>query len=158
MEDYPLTLLEFENRFSTEEDCRNYLFKLRWSNGFRCPHCDNEKAWPISQVRYQCTGCDYQISVTAGTIFHRTRTPLTIWFRVIWWLAGQKNGASALGLKRVLGLKNYETAWTWLHKLRRAMVTPGRNCLNGTIEVESEVGVGSKFIITVPYNTEKVSN
>lgn len=143
MEDYPLTLLEFESRFSTEEDCRNYLFKLRWPTGFHCPNCDNEKSWPISQVRYQCTSCNYQISVTAGTIFHKTRKPLTIWFRMIWWLAGQKNGASALGLKRVLGLKNYETAWTWLHKLRRAMVTPGRNYLNGTIEVD-EAYVGGK--------------
>lgn len=143
MEDYPLTLLEFENRFSTEENCRNYLFKLRWPDGFHCPRCGNENAWPISDVHYQCTSCNYQASVIAGTIFHKTRKPLKIWFRIIWWLAGQKNGASALGLKRILGLERYETAWTWLHKLRRAMTTPGRDCLNGTVEVD-EAYIGGK--------------
>jgi len=143
MEDYPLTLLEFENRFSTEENSRNYLFKLRWPDGFCCPRCSNENAWPISNVHYQCTNCNYQASVIAGTIFHKTRKPLTIWFRIIWWLAGQKNGASALGLKRILGLKRYDTAWTWLHKIRRAMVTPGRDCLNGSVEVD-EAYIGGK--------------
>jgi transposase-like protein len=143
MEDYPLTLLDFEKRFSTEENCRNYLFKLRWPDGFHCPRCGNENAWPISNVHYQCTSCNYQSSVIAGTIFHKTRKPLTIWFRIIWWLAGQKNGASALGLKRILGLKRYDTAWTWLHKLRRAMVTPGRDCLDGSVEVD-EAYIGGK--------------
>jgi transposase-like protein len=74
--------------------------------------------------------------VTAGTIFQDTRTSLTIWFRAMWWVTTQKNGASALGLQRVLGLKKYETAWTWLHKLRRAMVRPGRDLLTGRVEVD----------------------
>ena len=142
MEDYPLTLIEFEERFSTEEDCRNYLFQLRWPTGFRCPRCSNQKAWPLSTVHYQCTKCDYQVSVIAGTIFHGTHYPLTIWFRTIWWLTGQKNGASALGLKRMLGF-SYPTAWAWLHKLRRAMVTPGRNLLSGIIEAD-EAYIGGK--------------
>jgi hypothetical protein len=77
-----------------------------------------------------------QVSVTAGTIFERTRTPLPTWFRVIWWVVTQKNGASALGLQRVLGLGSYETAWTWLHKIRRAMVRPGRERLSRRIEVD----------------------
>ena len=78
-----------------------------------------------------------QTSVTAGTIFQDTRTPLPVWFRAMWWVTTQKNGASALGLQRVLGLKKYETAWTWLHKLRRAMVRPGRDLLTGRVEVMS---------------------
>jgi transposase-like protein len=79
--------------------------------------------------------------VTAGTIFQDTRTPLPVWFRAMWWVTTQKNGASALGLQRVLGLKKYKTAWTMLHKLRRAMVRPGRDLLTGRIEVdESYVG------------------
>ena len=142
MEDYPLTLIEFEERFSTEKACRNYLFQLRWPNGFRCPRCSNQKAWPISAVQYQCTKCNYQVSVIAGTLFHGTHYPLTIWFRTIWWLTGQKNGASALGLKRMLGF-SYPTAWAWLHKLRRAMVTPGRNSLWGIIEAD-ETYIGGK--------------
>jgi len=142
MEDYPLTLFEFEKRFSTEESCRNYLFQLRWPDGFRCPRCSNHKSWPISTVQYQCSKCNYQVSVIAGTLFHGTRYPLTTWFRTIWWVVGQKNGASALGLKRMLGF-SYPTAWAWLHKLRRAMVTPGRNPLSGIIEVD-ETYVGGK--------------
>ena len=80
--------------------------------------------------------CRRQTSVTAGTIFHRTRKPLRLWFQVMWWLTGQKNGASALGLKRILGLGSYQTAWAWLHKLRRAMVRPSRDHLVGKVEVD----------------------
>ena len=84
----------------------------------------------------QCASCGYQSSVTAGTIFQDTRKPLTLWFRAIWWVTSQKNGASAMGMQRILGLGSYKTAWTWLHKLRRAMVRPGRDRLSGTIEVD----------------------
>jgi transposase-like protein len=144
MEDYPKTLLEFEARFSSEEACRDYLYQLRWPNGFRCPYCGHEKAWLVGTVLFQCARCDHQISVIAGTIFHGTHKPLTLWFRTIWWVTGQKNGASALGLKRILGLGSYRTAWTWLHKLRRAMVTPGRNRLAGIIEVDESYIGGEK--------------
>jgi transposase-like protein len=136
MEDYPRTLSELEKRFSTEEDCRDYLFKLRWPAGYRCPRCGHDKAWPIGSVLFQCTECDYKASVTAGTIFESTRKPLTLWFRATWWVTSQKTGASALGLQRILGLGSYETAWTWLHKLRRAMIRPGRDRLSGEIEVD----------------------
>lgn len=141
MENYPKTLLEFEAMFSTEKNCRDYLYQLRWPNSFRCPRCGYEKAWSVSTDLFQCAGCNHKVSVISGTIFHGTHKPLTLWFRAIWWLTGQKNGASALGLKRILGLGSYQTAWVWLHKLRRAMVTPGRNRLSGTIEVdESYIG------------------
>lgn len=83
-----------------------------------------------------CSDCERQVSVTAGTIFQGTRTPLPVWFRAIWWVTSQKTGASALGLQRILGLGSYRTAWTWLHKLRRAMVRPGRDQLSGEVEVD----------------------
>ena len=83
-----------------------------------------------------CAICGQQVSVTAGTIFQDTHSPLTVWFRAIWWMVSQKNGVSALGLQRVLGLGSYRTAWTWLHKIRRAMVRPGRDGLSGEIEVD----------------------
>lgn len=136
MEDYPRTLPELEGWFSTEQACRDYLFRLRWPRGFCCPRCGGEKAWPVGTLLFQCAGCDYKASVTAGTIFQGTRKPLTLWFRAMWWVASQKNGASALGLQQVLGLGSYETAWTWLHKLRRAMVRPGRDQLSGRVEVD----------------------
>lgn len=135
MEEYPRNLTEFEANFGTEEACRAYLARLRWPAGFVCPRCGSAKAWPVRDL-WQCAECGRQTSVTAGTIFQDTRTPLTLWFRAMWWLTTQKNGASALGLQRVLGLKKYETAWTWLHKLRRAMVRPGRDRLTGRVEVD----------------------
>ncbi len=134
-EEYPRNLTELEANFATEEACRAYLGRLRWPTGFRCPRCASGKAWPVRDL-WECAGCGSQTSVTAGTIFQDTRTPLPVWFRAIWWVTTQKNGASALGLQRVLGLKSYETAWTWLHKLRRAMVRPGRDLLTGRVEVD----------------------
>ena len=136
MEDFPRDLLEFEARFSTEAACREYLFQLRWPEGFRCPRCAGRKSWPLREVLLQCADCGYQSSVTAGTVFQATRKPLRLWFRAMWWVSSQKNGASAMGLQQVLGLGSYKTAWTWLHKLRRAMVRPGRDRLTGMIEVD----------------------
>ena len=136
MEDYPRNLGEFEARFDTEQACRDYLFRLRWPEGFRCPRCTGGHFWPVRSVLMQCRQCGHQTSVTAGTIFQDTRKPLVDWFRAMYWLASQKNGASALGLQRVLGLGSYETAWTWLHKLRRAMIRPDRDRLSGWVEVD----------------------
>jgi len=143
MEDYPRTILDFEKRFPTEEACREYLAKLRWPNGFRCPRCNHDKAWQMERGVYWCQLCDYQVSVTAGTIFQNRRKPLMLWFRAIWYVVNQKNGVSALGLQRVLGLRSYRTAWIWLHKLRCAMVRPGRDKLSGLVEVD-ETYIGGK--------------
>jgi hypothetical protein len=143
MEDYPRTLQQFEARFSTEEGCREYLFQLRWPEGFRCPRCGGHRAWAVRATLFQCSSCDVQTSVTAGTVFQDTRKPLALWFRAMWYVTSQKNGASALGLQRVLGLGSYRTAWSWLHKLRRAMVRPGRDRLTGWVEVD-ETYLGSE--------------
>lgn len=147
-EDYPRNLPEFETRFSTDDACRAYLMKLRWPNGFVCPRCGGLGGWPTRRNLVVCAHCEYQASLTAGTIFQDTRKPLTLWFRAMWWVTTQKNGASALGLQRELGLKTYWTAWTWLHKLRRAMVRPGRDRLDGTVEVdETYWGAPEKGVI-----------
>jgi hypothetical protein len=136
VEDYPRDLAELERRFATEAACRAYLTELRWPDGFRCPRCGPTKAWPVRGVWWQCASCGHQTSVKAGTIFQDTRTPLSLWFRAIWWVTNQKTGVSALGLQRALGLRSYKTAWTWLHKLHRAMVRPGRDRLTGRVEVD----------------------
>jgi len=142
--DYPLTLHELEARFSSEAACREYLRQLRWPGGFRCPHCGTARGWSVGRSDLmECASCHRQTSVTAGTIFDGTRKPLHMWFRAIWWVTSQKNGASAMGLQRVLGLGSYQTAWTWLHKLRRAMVRPGRDRLSGIVEVD-ETYVGGE--------------
>lgn len=145
MEDYPRTLTEFEARFLTEDACRHYVYQLRWPDGFVCPRCEGRRGWLSERDLVVCAGCGYQASVTAGTIFENTHKPLMLWFRAIWWLTSLKTGASALGLQRVLGLGGYKTAWTWLHKLRRAMVRPGRDRLSGRVEVdETYVGAEEK--------------
>jgi len=140
-EDYPRTLLEMERRFATEEQCRAYLATLRWPDGFVCPKCGGRKAWAARRGRLVCAICEHQATVTAGTIFQDSHLSLQLWCRAMWHVTSQKNGASALGLQRVLGLGSYQTAWTLLHKLRRAMVRPGRDKLDGRVEVdETQVG------------------
>jgi transposase-like protein len=135
-EDYPANLTELEERFTTEAACEQYLVRLRWPGGFVCPRCQSRGAWTSRRGLLICQACQYQASVTAGTIFQDTRKPLRLWFRAIWHITSQKNGASALGLQRELGLGSYVTAWSWMHKLRRAMVRPGRDRLSGRIEVD----------------------
>ena len=137
MKEYPMTFDEFTTRFATEEQCRDYLYVLRWPSGFVCPKCGFiGKMWPIGNELFKCTSCKHKASVIAGTIFQDTRRPLKTWFTAIWWVTTQKNGASAKGLQRILGLKSYTTAWTWLHKIRKAMVDPNRTKLSGTAEVD----------------------
>ena len=136
MEDYPKTLGEFTTRFSTEDACRAYLAQLRWPEGIVCPRCAGAKVWKTARGLFVCASCGHNHSITAGTIFERTQKPLTLWFRAMWCVTSPKTGASALGLQQALGLGSYYTAWTWLHKLRRAMVRPGRDRLSGAVEVD----------------------
>jgi transposase-like protein len=138
--DYPGTWQAFEAWFVDDEACRDYLERLRWSNGFECPLCRGREAWRTGRGLWMCRSCGRQTSVTAGTVFHRSRLPLRTWFAAIWFVCAQKNGVSALGLQRVLGFGSYSTAWTWMHKLRRAMVRPDRDQLGGpgaTVEVDT---------------------
>jgi transposase-like protein len=135
-EDYPRTLLELEQRFSRDEACSQYLASLRWPAGWVCPRCAEREAWMVRRDRWRCGQCRYETSVTAGTLFQDSHLPLRIWFRAMWHVTSQKNGISALGLQRVLGLGSYKTAWAMLHKLRRAMVRPGRDRLRGIVEVD----------------------
>src|SRR5271165_4576524 len=135
--DYPHTWNEFLDRFSSEEACAAYLERLRWPHGFVCPNCGSmTPPYRASRIRLMCKDCRHQSTVTAGTIFDKTRTPLRVWLAAAWYLTNQKQGVSALGLQRVLGLKSYQTAWTMLHRFRRAMVRTGRERLTGLVEVD----------------------
>jgi transposase-like protein len=135
-QDYPATVVEFRDWFATEQDCRDYLVRLRWPQGVRCPECASARVWLMQSPFYRCGQCGYDFTVTAGTLFADTHKPLRLWFEAIWHVTSQKQGASALGVQRVLGLGSYRTAWSWLHKLRRAMVRPGRDRLSGVVEVD----------------------
>lgn len=153
-DDYPRDILELERSFPDEESCRDYLFQLRWPEGFTCPKCNNSDFWKASRGRIMCNVCRHQTTITAGTIFEGTRKPLTLWFRAIWYVTCDKQGVSAKSLQHVLGLRKYSTAWTWLHKLRRAMIDPNRDRLSGLVEVDEtfvgglESGVDGRQTVT----------
>jgi len=136
MFDYPRTAVELRDWFPTEQACRDYLVRLRWPEGIRCPDCGVAEIWSMAPPFYRCAQCTYDFTVTAGTLFADTHKPLRLWFEAIWYITSQKSGASALGVQRVLGLGSYRTAWNWMHKLRRAMVRPGRDKLGGIVEVD----------------------
>ena len=144
MEDYPDTLSELEQRFATEEACREYIRDIRWPKGFLCPRCGNTEGWETKRNIYVCKQCGMHVSLLAGTIFQDTKKPLTLWFRAIWQITSQKYGTNALGIQRIMGFGSYRTAWSWLHKLRRAMVRPGRDRLAGTIQVDETYVGGEK--------------
>lgn len=135
--------MEFEEMFKTEQDCIEYISSIRWPKGFECPVCGSIRYWKKNKGRFECRDCHTETTVTNGTIFHKSTKPLMIWFRAIWWIVAQKNGVSAKGLQKILGLGSYRTSWTWLHKFRRLMVFSGRTKLEGTVEVD-EVMIGGK--------------
>ena len=133
--DYPRSRPEFDDWFPDDAACVEYLAALRWPSGFICPGCGDDRSWRTSALSWMCTRCGRKTSVTAGTIFHRSHAPLSTWFAAIWYVTSERNGVSARGLQRALGLGSYETAWMWLQKLRRAMVRPGHDLLAGTVEL-----------------------
>ena len=143
--EYPRDWHELLDWFGDDEACLRYLERLRWGQGFTCRFCGAVDGgwWQMRDGLRRCAVCRSETSVTAGTIFAGTRTPLVSWFAAIWYVVNQKHGVSALGLRRVLGLGSYQTAWSWLHKLRRAMVLPGRELLCGAVEVD-ETYVGAR--------------
>lgn len=141
---FPKTLRQFQSEFATEEACQQYLTVCRWPDGFICPRCGHRLAYElVNQRRRQCAGCHYQVSLTAGTILHGTKIPLTYWFWAAYLMTNDKGGVSALLIQRQLGLSRYETAWMMLHKLRRAMVNVAREPLHGEVEVD-ETWVGGE--------------
>lgn len=135
--DYPREFEEMDEWFRTEAGCRDYIRGLRWPDGFVCERCGVVgESWVTVRGVFRCKACDGSTSLTAGTVFQDTHKPLRKWLLAMWFITNQKNGMSALGLQRALSLGSYETAWTWMHKLRRAMVRPGRDRLIGEIEVD----------------------
>lgn len=130
--------LEFQGRFSTEEACERQLRKMRWPGGYRCPRCGCRKySYHSTRRLYQCRACRYQASLTAGTVFHRTKVPLRKWFVMIFLMSTQKSGVSILGLQQMLDIKTYQTAWLMSHKIRKAMAdSDARYKLGGLIELD----------------------
>ena len=156
--DYPRTWEQFVNWFPDNDACIEYLEGIRWRDGYVCPRCDvADESYRTSRHRLICRHCRHQGTVTAGTVFEKTRTPLQSWLAAVWYVTNQKQGVNALGLQRVLGLGSYQTAWAMLHRLRRAMIRPGRERLSGVVEVnECFVGHGPKKRMLVKNRKKKL--
>jgi transposase-like protein len=149
-EKYPKDFQEFLAQFPDENACWHYLIDIRWPEGYVCSQCQSRKYWLTAKHKIHCSDCGKEYSITSGTIFKESKKPLLLWFHIMWWVVAQKTGASAYNLKDFMGFGSYETAWLWLHKLRRAMVRDGREKLTGTIEVDEtyiggqETGTGKQ--------------
>jgi transposase-like protein/predicted RNA-binding Zn-ribbon protein involved in translation (DUF1610 family) len=139
--DYPDTMQEFIDQFTSEESCRAYISQVRWGASFVCPHCAHTKHWQQDSGALRCASCRRDVHLTAGTVFQDSRTPLRTWFLVLWFLVSQKQGISALGLGRLLGIKRYDMVWELLGRIRTRIALKQRDKLSGTVEVD-EVFIG----------------
>lgn len=142
-EDFPDCEIEFDQRFSTFDACYEYLAQTKWPNGFICEECGHDTFWLSSKYIYICRKCEHQHSLTAGTIMHGTKKPITYWFKAMWWFTTRKAGVNAVNLQDLLGLGSYHTAWNWLQKLRRCTIRNDREKLSGRVEVD-EFFIGGK--------------
>ncbi len=136
-----MNLLVFQEEFRKEDDCKVWLFKTRWPEGFKCPNCGND-SYTLLETRklYMCSGCRHQSSLTAGTIFHKSRTPLLKWFWLIFRMATSKTGVSIAEMQRELEIKDYKTIWVMAHKIRKAMADRDTNYkLAGLVEIDESL-------------------
>lgn len=146
---FPKTIFEFQKQFSTEEECLKFLIQSRWPDGFVCPRCGHtDYYWIDTRKLLQCKKCGYQTSVTAGTVMHRSKMPLTLWFQAAYLATTHTPGISATQFQRQVGLPTYRTAFQMLHKLRAATVRPSRSKLSGTVEVDETYIGGRKPGVT----------
>ena len=142
--DFPKTATQFEERFATEEDCRTYWIEARWGGEPACARCGSKRVWTLrGGTTFECAECGHQTSLTSGTVLEKTRKPLKLWFRAVFEISARRTGISAKDLQRIMGFGSYETAWTWLHKLRAAMVRSDREPLGPFVQVD-EALVGGK--------------
>jgi transposase-like protein len=145
LQDLPRDLPTFLERFGTDERCRAYLVRARWPEGFRCGGCGHDQAYSHKQrLIEECAACGKQHSILAGTIFEQTKTGLARWFLAIYLVTSSKGGISAMELQRQMGFGSYGTAWAWLHKIRRAMVVPGRKPLSDRVEADETLVGGPR--------------
>ena len=149
-EKYPKDFQEFLADFPDEKSCWQYIIDMRWPEGYVCSGCQSERYWLTGKHKIHCSECGKEYSITSGTIFQESKKSILVWFHIMWWVVAQKTGASASNMKDFMGFGTYETAWQWLHKLRRIMVRSGRENLTGEVEVDEtyiggdEIGTGKQ--------------
>ena len=141
---YPVDVINFQDMFPTDEACMEYLRLVKWPDGFVCPECNHDEAWKMKDHIFRCKECRKKTSIISGTIFQDLRKPMRLMFQAMWYVVCQKQGVSALGLQKIIGLGSYQTSWVWLHKLRTAMVRPGRDRLSGIVKADETLVGGSQ--------------
>ena len=142
--DFPKTATEFEERFATEDDCRAYWIAARWGGTPCCARCQSTRVWTIREgTTFECAGCGHQTSLTSGTLLEKTRKPFKMWFRAVFEISTRRTGISGKDFQRIMGFGSYKTAWTWLHKLRAAMVRSDSDPLGPFVQAD-EALVGGK--------------
>lgn len=142
--EFPKTLPEFETRFPDEPAARAYFELLRWNGRPCCARCKSERVREIkSRARYECADCRHQTSLTSGTVLEGTRKPIRLWLRAAFEMCVRRNGISAKDLQRIMGFGSYETAWTWLHKIRHGLAREKRSALDGKLQID-ESFIGGK--------------
>ena len=132
----PKNLLDFEKMFTTEMQCIGYIISLKFDDDYHCPKCQSKKYWILRTYTFKCGNCSNRESILKDTIFEGKSKPLMLYFRAIWYVVSQKNGSNAMNIQRILGLGSYNTAWSWLHKLRQAMISLDIKKLSGKVEVD----------------------
>ena len=143
--DFPKTATEFEARFATEDDCRAYWSKARWGDTPACAECQSTRLWSIRKGKwFECADCGHQTSLTSGTLLEKTRKPFKVWFRAVFEISTRRTGISGKDLQRILGFGSYKTAWTWLHKLRTALVRPEREPLGPFVQMDEALRRGKR--------------
>lgn len=168
-EDFPNSEIEFDQRFSNIDACYQYLAMNKWPDGFTCKKCGCNGYWVSSKNIYICRRCEHQVSLTAGTIMHGTKKPITYWFKAMWWFTTRRSGVNAVNLQELLGFGSYHTAWAWLQKLRRCTIRKGREKLSGRVEVDEFFiggqkpgkrgrGAEGKTIVLVAIERDKIQN
>jgi transposase-like protein len=141
----PRDLPSFLRRFGTDAKCRAYLVRALWPEGFRCAGCGHREAYSHKKrLIEECRSCGRQHSILAGTMFEQTKTGLSRWFLAIYLVTASKGGISAMELQRQMGFGSYQTAWSWLHKIRRAMIRPDREPLQDRVEVDETLVGGAR--------------
>ena len=145
-----LSLAVFLEKYGTEDKCTEALFNWRWPDGFVCPECGHTHYCHLNARKlYQCYRCHHQASLTSQTIFAGTKLALTTWFLAMYFITQQKNGISALALRRHLGV-SYPTAWSIKHKLMQVMKErDDSRPLSGTIQLDDTIGVGTATAINL---------
>ncbi len=142
--DFPKTATEFEERFASEEDCRAYWIEARWGGRPTCARCNSTRLWSErGGTLFECDDCSHQTSLTSGTILEKTRKPLKMWFRAVFEISTRRTGISAKDLQRIMGFGSYKTAWSWLHKLRAALLREEAEPLGPFVQMD-EALVGGK--------------